>query len=218
MLDFIYKLFIYATPVLLAITLHEAAHAYVAYKLGDNTARVLGRVSLNPIRHIDPIGTILIPAVLLFWTEGKMVFGYAKPVPVRAGNFTQPLRDMALVAVAGPLSNLAQALLWLLLLRLFGTAGSEFFMHLTIAGIKINLVLFAFNLLPIPPLDGGRILTWLLPSQAAHTLAQMEKYGFFVVIALMGLGVLNQWWLKPIVNGTWYGLNAILAVVGLGGT
>lgn len=212
------QLLIYAVPVLLAITLHEAAHAYSAYKLGDNTARVLGRVTLNPIRHIDPIGTVLMPVLLYLGTGGNFVFGYAKPVPVRAGNFAQPMRDMALVAFAGPLSNLLQAILWfacLMIGRNTGMAAETWLMLVCRAGVLSNLVMFAFNLFPIPPLDGGRILTWLLPTQAAHTMARIEPFGFYILIALLMLDIISTWWMIPIINGTLYAFKMVFTILGL---
>lgn len=214
------QLLIYAVPVLLAITLHEAAHAYAAYKLGDNTARVLWRVSLNPIRHIDPIGTILMPILLYMGTGGSFVFGYAKPVPVRAGNFAQPKRDMALVAFAGPLSNLLQAVFWLLCAAALFAMGavapqSSWLMAVCRAGLLTNLVMFAFNLFPIPPLDGGRILVWLLPRQAAQSVAQLESFGFFIVMGLVMVGAISKWWMLPIISGTLYVLKMLLILLGL---
>lgn len=211
------QLLIYAIPVLLAITLHEAAHAYVAYKLGDNTARVLGRVTLNPIRHIHPIGTILMPILLYFGTGGSFVFGYAKPVPVREGNFAQPKRDMALVAFSGPLSNLLQAIFWfacLMIGRDLGGAASSWFMLVFRAGVLANLVMFAFNLFPVPPLDGGRILVWLLPKSAAQSVARLEPFGFYIVLALVMLNVITKWWMVPIIKGTMRVLSTLFSMLG----
>ena len=156
---------IYAIPVIFAITLHEAAHGYAAKRFGDNTAYALGRVTLNPLKHIDPMGTIVVPLLLYFATSGSFLFGYAKPVPVRFGNLRHPKKDMVWVALAGPASNLIQALAWaivyLLLIKL-GTS-ERFFLGMCQAGVLANVVMFVFNLFPLPPLDGGRILVGLLP-------------------------------------------------------
>ena len=148
---------IYAIPVLFAITVHEAAHGYAARALGDDTAYVMGRVTLNPIRHIDPVGTILMPLMLFFATSGSFLFGYAKPVPVRFGRLRSPKRDMVWVALAGPGANLVQALLWGALLTVLQGmgVGEYFFLKMCQGGVFVNLVMFAFNLFPVPPLDGG---------------------------------------------------------------
>jgi len=185
---------IYALPIIFAITLHEAAHGYAARYFGDNTAYVQGRVSLNPARHIDPVGTLLIPIVLYFM-QSPFLFGYAKPVPVNFGNLRNPKKQMAFVAFAGPLANLVMALGWLLLLiALVAFNISEpFFLQMGRAGVNTNLVIFAFNLFPIPPLDGGRILTSLLPNRYAYKFAKLEPYGFFIVLGLMFLNGLKYW-------------------------
>lgn len=197
--DLIQTVAVYALPVLFAITLHEAAHAYAAKYFGDSTAYMLGRMSLNPIKHIDPFGTILIPILLYFSTGGAFLFGYAKPVPINFGQLRKPKRDMAWVALAGPAANFLMALLWLLVL--IGLAAfqvqEDFFALMARAGILTNLVMFAFNLFPIPPLDGGRILTSLLPNKYAYKFAQIEPYGFFIVMALVLLKVLS-FWMTPV--------------------
>jgi len=179
--DLIQTVAVYALPVLFAITLHEAAHAYAAKYFGDSTAYMQGRMSLNPIKHIDPFGTVLIPILLYFSTGGAFLFGYAKPVPINFGQLRKPKRDMAWVALAGPAANLFMALLWLVLYQLsFQFSGPEEFLALMAkAGVLVNLALFAFNLFPIPPLDGGRILTSLLPHKYAYQFAKIEPYGFF---------------------------------------
>jgi Zn-dependent protease len=189
---------VYALPILFAITLHEAAHAYAARYFGDNTAYSQGRMSLNPVRHIDPVGTLLIP-IVLFFVGSPFLFGYARPVPIEYRNLRHPKRDMAWVALAGPAANLLMALLWMLLsVTLTVThAGEEFFVRMAQAGILTNLVIFAFNLFPVPPLDGGRILTSLLPNRAAYKFAQLESYGFFIVLALAMLGFL-KYWMAPV--------------------
>ena len=202
---------IWALPVLFSITAHEAAHGYAARHFGDNTAYMLGRITLNPIKHIDPIGTILMPLLLLFTTSGAFLFGYAKPVPVRFGNLRNPKRDMIWVALAGPAANLLQALLWgILLLVLSGMDVSEpYFLAVSKAGITVNVVMFVFNLFPLPPLDGGRILVGLLPYQQAALVSRIEPWGFFIVMALVISGVLSNLWMRPLMSLT-YGLLDIL--------
>lgn len=188
---------VYALPVLFGITLHEAAHGYVARMFGDPTAYEAGRISLNPVRHIDPIGTIVVPLVLLFSTKmmggGGLLFGWAKPVPVDWGRLRRPKRDMLWVALAGPASNLFMAVIWALGLRLLAEAGavqSDFWVQMTIAGIQVNLILMALNLVPLPPLDGGRIVFSLLPSRMAWQYSRIEPYGLLIVIILMFTGIL----------------------------
>ena len=198
--DLIQTVAVYALPVLFAITLHEAAHAYAAKFFGDNTAYSMGRMSLNPIRHIDPFGTILIPVMLYFATSGAFLFGYAKPVPISYGHLRRPRRDSAWVALAGPGANFIMALIWTLVIYALAIGGvrEEFFMLMAKAGVLTNLVMFAFNLFPIPPLDGGRILTSLLPPRYAYKFAQIEPYGFFIVMALVLLKVIYTWWMAPV--------------------
>ncbi len=181
---------VYAIPVLLAITMHEAAHGYVARLFGDDTAYLAGRVTLNPLKHIDPIGTVLVPAGILLLSTlggGGFLFGWAKPVPVRFGNLRRPKQQMVWVAAAGPGANLMMAVGWALLMRLQVAAGMDeaFFLEMAKAGVFVNIGLMALNLLPVPPLDGGRILIGLLPNGAAMQVARIEPYGMFVVIALM---------------------------------
>ena len=203
---------IYALPVLFAITVHEAAHGYAARHFGDNTAWKMGRVTLNPIPHIDPMGTILMPLILYFATSGAFLFGYAKPVPVRFGNLRNPKRDMVWVALAGPAANLAMALIWGALFYLLKGAGLEevFFFAMCKAGISMNVGLFVFNLFPLPPLDGGRILTGLLPLKQAMAFSRVEPYGFFIVIALIYLQVLDTLWMRPLATLTRALLNLLL--------
>jgi Zn-dependent protease len=199
--NLIQNVLIYALPVLLAITVHEAAHGYAARHFGDNTAYVLGRITLNPLKHIDPIGTILMPLVLLF-AGSPFLFGYAKPVPVRFGNLNNPKRDMVWVALAGPASNLIMALAWgvLLYLMLGAGLGEAFFLKMAAGGILVNAVMFAFNLFPIPPLDGGRIIVGLLPYKYAELLSRVEPWGFFIVMALVVGRVIGTVWMAPIMN------------------
>jgi Zn-dependent protease len=193
---------IYALPVLFAITVHEAAHGYAARHFGDNTAYMLGRITLNPLKHIDPIGTILMPLLLYFATSGAFLFGYAKPVPVQFGRLRNPKRDMIWVALAGPASNFAQAILWaIVLVLLLGLGVQErFFLEMARAGILVNLVMWAFNLFPLPPLDGGRILVGLLPYKQAQLVARIEPWGFFIVMGLVIAGVVGTLWLRPLMS------------------
>ena len=196
----IQTLAIYALPVLFAITLHEAAHAYAARYFGDNTAYAQGRMSLNPIKHIDLLGTIVIP-ILLFLMRSPFLFGWAKPVPVEFGRLRNPKKQMAFVALAGPLANLVMGLGWLLLLVLLRAWGGvdDFFLQMARAGVEINLVIFAFNLIPLPPLDGGRVMTSLLPNRYAWQFAKLEPYGFFIVLGMAFLGVL-KYWMLPVMS------------------
>ncbi|MDN5841976.1 MAG: site-2 protease family protein [Alcaligenaceae bacterium] len=190
---------VYALPVLFGITLHEAAHGYVARMFGDPTAWQAGRISLNPIRHIDPIGTIVVPLVLLFSTKllggGGLLFGWAKPVPVDWSRLRRPKRDMLWVALAGPGSNLIMAIIWAVSLRLMVDTGvahsnADFWVRMAVAGVQVNLILMALNLVPLPPLDGGRIVFSLLPSRLAWQYSRIEPYGLVILIVLMFTGVL----------------------------
>jgi len=188
---------VYALPVIFAITLHEAAHAYVARYFGDLTAYAQGRVSLNPLRHIDLVGTIIVPLSILLLSKmfgmSGFLFGWAKPVPVNFANLRNPKRDMLWVAAAGPGINLAMALGWALFLKLQAMAGlgEEFFVDMAQVGIVINVVLAVLNLLPLPPLDGGRIMVSLLPHRLAWQFARIEPWGFPILILLMATGVLG---------------------------
>ncbi len=192
---------VYALPVLFAITLHEAAHGYVARHFGDPTAQLAGRISLNPLRHIDPVGTIVVPLVLLFLTRlmgGGLLFGWAKPVPVDWSRLRRPKQDMLWVALAGPASNLLQAVAWVLLWRLLVqvdliSGDASFWALMAHAGVQVNLILMALNLLPLPPLDGGRIVFSLLPHRLAWQYGRIEPYGLIILIVLMMTG-----WLWPL--------------------
>ena len=208
---------IYALPVLFAITIHEAAHGYVAKYFGDNTAWALGRVTLNPLKHIDPMGTIVMPLVLYIATSGTFLFGYAKPVPVQFGRLRNPKRDMVWVALAGPASNLIQALLWgIAFYLLLGAGVSEpFFIKMCQAGLLVNVVMFVFNLFPVPPLDGGRILVGLLPYKQAMLVSRIEPWGFFVVMALVIAGVINKLWMQPLMSVTYTFLETVLTPLAL---
>lgn len=210
--DLIQTIAVYALPVLFAITLHEAAHAYAAKYFGDATAYLQGRMSLNPVKHIDPFGTILIPVVLYFATGGSFLFGYAKPVPIDFSNLRKPKRDMAWVALAGPAANFVMALMWMLFSVALdvGRVDEAFFMRMAQAGVLTNLVMFAFNLFPIPPLDGGRVLTSLLPNRYAYKFAQIEPYGFFIVMALVVFKVL-YFWMVPVMFVTHAALQLIIS-------
>ncbi len=194
--DIIQTIAVYAIPVIFAITLHEAAHGYVARMLGDPTAYQAGRVSLNPARHIDPVGTLLVPVVILLMSKlmgsSGMLFGWAKPVPVDFGRLRRPKKDMLWVALAGPAANLLMSILWVFSLRLFLESGMQesFWFEMAMAGVQVNLVLMALNLLPIPPLDGGRIVFSLLPNRLAWQYAKIEPYGMVIVIVLLVTDVL----------------------------
>ena len=208
---------IYALPVLFAITVHEAAHGYVARYFGDNTAYALGRVTLNPVKHIDPVGTIVMPLVLYIATAGTFLFGYAKPVPVQFGRLRNPKRDMIWVALAGPGANLIQALLWGVVFYLLqGASVTEpFFIKMCQAGILVNVVMFVFNLFPLPPLDGGRILVGLLPYKQAELVSRVEPWGFFVVMALVLTGVISTFWMQPLMAATYSVIQTVLTPLAL---
>ncbi|MGB6309460.1 MAG: site-2 protease family protein [Steroidobacteraceae bacterium] len=196
---FLYKISIWAIPVLFAITLHEVAHGWVARYFGDRTAEMLGRLSLNPLRHIDPIGTVLVPGLLL--AVGGPLFGWAKPVPVATSALRNPRRSMILVALAGPAANLVMAVFWCGVLgAIIRADGNETMTRwvtlMAQAGILTNVVLAVFNLLPIPPLDGGRVLAGLLPPQLSARLEKLEPVGLFIVLGLSGFGLLG-WLFNP---------------------
>ena len=191
---------VYAIPVLLAITLHEAAHGYVARMFGDTTAYAAGRVTLNPIKHIDPIGTIVVPAAILLLAKlaggPAFLFGWAKPVPVNFNGLRHPKRDMLWVAAAGPGANVLMAIFWGLVIQLGLWLHSGFasapLVLMGAAGIFINIILASLNLIPLPPLDGGRIAVSLLPAGPSMALARLEPYGLFILIALMFTGILGS--------------------------
>jgi len=201
----IQQICIWIIPVLLAITLHEAAHAYVAYRCGDTTAKMFGRLSLNPIRHIDPIGTVVMPLLIGALTHFNFVFGYAKPVPINWGQLRNPRRDMILVALAGPASNFLMAFLWAGAFKIATffhpeTSMAALFLLVTArAGMIINLVLGILNLIPIPPLDGSRVVSVALPYKQAIVYSKIEPYGFFILILLLVTGVLGVI-LTPLIN------------------
>ena len=209
---------LWAVPVVFAITLHEAAHGYVARMFGDQTAWMLGRVTANPIKHIDPVGTIAVPlslvAIAAITHTPAFIFGWAKPVPVNFGNLRNPKRDMFWVAGAGPLANFAMAVAWGILLKAAtpgGPLASDGLLEMAGAGIQINLMLMALNLLPILPLDGGRIAVSLLPHSIAMSYAKLEPYGFIVVIVLLATGVLGTL-MQPILRLAEYLLVTLLGL------
>ena len=202
-LNSVQKFAVWVLPVLFAITVHEVAHGWAAMKLGDPTAKMLGRLTLNPAKHIDPIGTLLVPGFLMF--VGGFIFGWAKPVPVTWENLRSPRRDIAIVALAGPTANLVMALFWALMMKLglmLSDDTSSWTYPLVLmgdAGIAINLMLMVLNLLPILPLDGGRVLSSLLPPKYSYYFSKSEPYGLFIILGLFFLGVL-AWLLFPLVN------------------
>jgi len=207
--EIIQTLSLYAIPVMFAITLHEAAHGYVARLFGDPTATLAGRVTLNPIKHIDPVGTIAVPVGILLMSKlvggPFLLFGWAKPVPVDFGRLRRPKRDMLWVALAGPAANLFMAILWGISLRLLFESGdrSSFWFQMAQIGISVNLVLMALNLLPILPLDGGRVLFSLLPQRLAWQYGRIEPFGLLIVIALLATGLLSMLISPMISMGEW---------------
>ena len=206
---------VYAIPLIFAITLHESAHGWAAGRLGDPTATKLGRVTINPIPHIDPIGTIAVPGALLLMSAltggGGLLFGWAKPVPINPRYFRNPLKAMTITAAAGPLSNLLQMIFWALLLKALAAVGfyDKFVISVCAAGISVNLMLMAFNLIPIPPLDGGRIVRGLLPRQAGMAFDKIEPYGFMILLVLMVGGGLSFFVRPFLMFGQWI-INLVL--------
>lgn len=188
------KISVWALPILFAITLHEVAHGWVAWKLGDTTAKRMGRLSLNPIKHVDPVGTVVVPLIMLLL--GGFIFGWAKPVPVDFGKLKKPKRDMAIVALAGPGANLFMALGWVLLAKLGIWLSLPYvtvpLVYMAAAGIFFNLVLMVLNLLPIPPLDGGRVLVGVLPNRWSQKVAMLEPYGMPILLLLLITGALGK--------------------------
>ena len=224
--DILFNVSIWVLPVLLAVTLHEAAHGFVAWRLGDDTAYRLGRVTFNPFRHIDPFGTVLLPAMLLLASGGRMMFGFAKPVPVNFWRLRQPRRDMVLVAAAGPATNLVLAFASALALHgvALVPAGARELVELNLFNsVWINLLLAVFNMIPLPPLDGGRVAVGLLPQALGRPLARLERFGFFIIISALfilpwigeafGRDLNIFWWL--IGTPAEYLLKSILQITGL---
>jgi Zn-dependent protease len=203
------QILVYALPVIFAITLHEAAHGYVAKHFGDSTAYMLGRVTLNPVKHIDPLGTVVIPIATML--AGGFLFGWAKPVPVNFNNLRQPKRDSLWVAAAGPFANGVQAIIWAIVAKVLlatvapsGLVG-PFWLAVAEAGIQLNIMFAILNLLPILPLDGGRILTSLLPDKLSYAYSRTEPYGLFILLALVLTGALS-WMLGPVVTAALRGV------------
>jgi Zn-dependent protease len=207
-LNLIQQVAVWALPVLFAITIHEVAHGWMARQLGDPTAMMLGRLTLNPLKHIDPVGTVLVPLTLIvlsqFTSGGFFIFGWAKPVPITAQNLRHPKRDMALVAAAGPMSNLIMALFWALLMKLAqvltgGAMGLSIpLAYMAGAGIAINVLLLVLNLLPVPPLDGSRVVAGFLPDPLAWKYNRLEQYGLIILLALMMTGILGKIMWPPV--------------------
>jgi Zn-dependent protease len=205
------QLLVSALPILIAITFHEVSHGYVAYKLGDPTAKFVGRLTLNPLAHIDPFGTVILPLMLIVLTHGQFVFGYAKPVPINPMNFKNPRKDMAISAAAGPVTNIVLAVLSVLVLKgvltplanvspdLVGERILRPLMMIFSSSVFINVVLAVFNMIPIPPLDGGRVLVGLLPSKQARSYSRIEPFGFIIVIILIYTGMANYFILPLII-------------------
>ena len=216
-LTMVQKIAIWALPIIFAITLHEAAHAYVANRLGDSTAKMLGRLSLNPLRHVDLIGTIIVPVFIAVITKFNFVFGWAKPVPINWQQLKQPRRDMALVAFAGPGANFIMAFLWALTFKLSLILDPEsssialFLLLASQAGILINLILAYINLIPVPPLDGSRIVASILPPKQSATYMKLEAYGLFILLALLFSGMLG-WLIKPLLMTTVRGITYLLSL------
>ena len=213
-LNVIQKIAVFALPVLFAITLHEAAHGYVARHFGDLTAHAAGRISLNPLRHIDLVGTIIVPLVSLLLAD--ILFGWAKPVPVNFSNLRHPKQDMFWVAAAGPLSNLLMALGWALAFKIGaglapGNPAATWLVLMGASGIFVNVIFMVLNLLPLPPLDGGRIAVSLLPHRLAWKFAQVERYGFIILIMLLFTGMLGQI-LWPLINFSISGIGALFDI------
>lgn len=192
------KIILWIVPLLFAITVHETAHGWIASKLGDPTAKLLGRLTLNPLKHIDPIGTIIVPAIL--FSLGGFIFGWAKPVPITWQNLKHPRRDMALVAVAGPLANLLMAFLWVGVAKVAVGIDNAPILYMAQVGISMNLVLMLLNLIPIPPLDGSRVVASFLSPAMAYQFNKLEVYGFVILVLLLASGILGRI-LGPLLQG-----------------
>lgn len=198
-LTLIQKIIVWAVPVLFAITVHEVAHGWVASRFGDDTARYSGRLTLNPLKHVDPVGTVLVPGLLLM--IGGFIFGWAKPVPVNFSNLNHPRRDMIYVAIAGPGANLLMAVIWGLvgLLAQYTPAFTALpLLYMSVAGLYINAILMLINLIPVPPLDGGRVAVGLLPESLARSYSKLEPYGLFIMLGLLATGLLGKILIIPL--------------------
>ena len=201
-------------PIVYAVVLHEIAHGWVAWRLGDDTAYRMGRLTLNPVSHIDPIGTIIVPLILLL--VAGFAFGWAKPVPVNFAQLHHPRRDMALVAAAGPAANLVMAIFWLFIIKLASllpesSSGLAYILfYMALFGVLVNIVLMIFNLIPIPPADGGRIAAGILPPQAAHALSRLEPYGLIILVVLLATGIIGKL-LQPVIQSV---LKLIQTIIG----
>ena len=214
-LSLIQKIAVWSLPVLFAITVHEVAHGWVARRLGDPTAFMMGRLTLNPLKHIDLVGTVIVPLVLV--VLGGFIFGWAKPVPVTWQNLRKPKRDMALVALAGPLANLLMAIGWAIVAKIGFLIAADIpfagqpMIYMGSAGILINIILMVLNLLPLPPLDGGRIMTGILPGPLSYQFSRIEPYGFFILLGLLATGILGDI-LSPLVQGVLSLLYSVLSL------
>jgi Zn-dependent protease len=206
-----------AFPLFLAITMHTAAQCYIAYKQGDSTPKFYGRISINPSKHMDILGTIILPLISFLGSSGGLLFGYAKPAPIDSRNFKNPRKSLFLSILAGPVAHLIMALLWAIIAGVLVNFifADEFFTKMAKGGIMINLSLFAINMLPLPPLDGGKLLAIILPYKYGQLLSRIEPYAFFVLLLISSLSILRNFWLMPIINILSRIIGLILSLIGL---